>query len=69
MSNSAVLNGGASLFLTTFILVLLPTLSEPSLIVSTLLTHLCGGSAGREGAALQVGGALGNTFAKLFQSY
>ena len=28
---------------------------------------MCGGSAGREGAALQVGGALGNTFAKLFK--
>ena len=39
----------------------------PLIIVSTLLTHLCGGSAGREGAALQVGGALGNTFAKLFK--
>ena len=39
----------------------------PLIIVSTLLTHLCGGSAGREGAALQVGGAIGNTFAKLFK--
>lgn len=39
----------------------------PLIIISTLLTHLCGGSAGREGAALQVGGALGNTFAKLFK--
>ena len=39
----------------------------PLIIVSTLLTHLCGGSDGREGAALQVGGALGNTFAKLFK--
>ena len=36
------------------------------MIISTLLTHLCGGSAGREGAALQVGGSLGNFFAKLF---
>lgn len=38
----------------------------PLIIVSTILTHLCGGSAGREGAALQVGGSLGNAFAKLF---
>ena len=29
------------------------------------LTHLCGGSAGREGAALQVGGSLGNFIAKI----
>ena len=27
----------------------------PLIIISTLLTHLCGGSAGREGAALQIG--------------
>ena len=39
----------------------------PLIIISTLLTHLCGGSAGREGAALQVGGAIGNSFAKLFK--
>ena len=26
----------------------------PAIFLSTLLTHLCGGSAGREGAALQL---------------
>ena len=31
----------------------------PAIFLSTLLTHLCGGSAGREGAALQMGGTLG----------
>ena len=31
----------------------------PSIFVSTILTHLCGGSAGREGAALQMGGTIG----------
>ncbi len=31
----------------------------PSIFAGTVLTHLCGGSAGREGAALQMGGALG----------
>jgi len=31
----------------------------PSIFLGTVLTHLCGGSAGREGAALQMGGALG----------
>lgn len=30
----------------------------PLIFVSTVLTHLCGGSAGREGAALQIGGGL-----------
>ena len=43
-----------------------PVKVAPLIIISTLLTHLCGGSAGREGAALQVGGSLGNFFAKLF---
>ena len=38
----------------------------PAIFLGTVLTHLCGGSAGREGAALQVGGSLGNFFAKLF---
>ena len=43
-----------------------PVKVAPLIIISTLLTHLCGGSAGREGAALQVGGSLGNFFAKVF---
>lgn len=44
-----------------------PVRMAPLIIASTILTHLTGGSAGREGAALQVGGSLGNAFAKLFQ--
>ena len=31
----------------------------PSIFLCTFLTHLCGGSAGREGAALQMGGVIG----------
>ena len=31
----------------------------PSIFLATVLTHLAGGSAGREGAALQMGGSLG----------
>ena len=31
----------------------------PAIFLSTLLTHLVGGSAGREGAALQMGGTIG----------
>ena len=37
----------------------------PSIFLSTLLTHLCGGSAGREGAALQMGGTIGYESGKL----
>lgn len=31
----------------------------PAIFFGTVLTHLCGGSAGREGAALQMGGTMG----------
>lgn len=34
--------------------------SAPLIFVSTTLTHLVGGSAGREGAAIQLGGSIGN---------
>ena len=43
-----------------------PVRVAPLIIISTLLTHLCGGSAGREGAALQVGGSLSNFIAKYY---
>ena len=36
----------------------------PLIFVSTVLTHLFGGSAGREGAALQLGGSIGNFIGK-----
>lgn len=36
----------------------------PLIYVATLLTHLFGGSAGREGAALQMGGSLGSSIAR-----
>ncbi len=38
----------------------LPFRLAPLIFISTLITHLVGGSAGREGAALQMGGAIGN---------
>ena len=34
--------------------------TAPLIFLSTVLTHLCGGSAGREGAALQLGGSMSN---------
>ena len=36
-----------------------PILLVPVIFVSTVITHLFGGSAGREGAALQIGGGIG----------
>ncbi len=37
-----------------------PFLLSPMILVSTVLTHMLGGSAGREGAALQLGGSIGS---------
>ncbi len=36
------------------------------IFVGTVLTHLCGGSAGREGAALQIGGSMGSLIGRIF---
>lgn len=41
-----------------------PIRTAPLIVASTILTHACGGSAGREGAALQLGGSLGNAIGK-----
>ena len=38
----------------------------PAIFLGTILTHLCGGSAGREGAALQMGGTIGRHAGNLF---
>ncbi|MBO7730756.1 MAG: chloride channel protein [Lachnospiraceae bacterium] len=42
----------------------LPIKMTPLITVGTAITHLFGGSAGREGAALQIGGSIGATFAR-----
>jgi len=39
----------------------------PAIFISTALTHLTGGSAGREGAALQLGGAIGVAMSRLMK--
>lgn len=39
----------------------------PAIFVGTVLTHLAGGSAGREGAALQMGGTIGYHSGRLFR--
>ena len=45
----------------------LPFVMAPLIFLSTLITHLLGGSAGREGAALQMGGSLGSAIGKIFR--
>jgi H+/Cl- antiporter ClcA len=42
-----------------------PARMAPLVLVGTLLTHLFGGSAGREGTALQMGGSLASAYARL----
>ncbi len=39
----------------------------PAIFVSTVLTHIAGGSAGKEGAALQIGGSLSSGISKLLK--
>ncbi len=45
----------------------LPVKMAPLIFVSTILTHLFGGSSGREGAALQIGGSIGNQVGRLLR--
>ena len=42
----------------------LPFLLLPAIFLGTVLTHFCGGSAGREGAALQMGGTIGQNLGR-----
>lgn len=44
-----------------------PLRSAPLIFVSTILTHLTGGSAGREGAAIQFGGSIGNQIGRIIK--
>lgn len=41
----------------------------PAIFLSTVLTHLTGGSAGREGAALQLGGSIGVAMSHMMPSH
>ena len=45
----------------------IPIVMIPLVFVSTVVTHFLGGSAGREGAALQLGGCMGYNFGKMFK--
>ena len=44
-----------------------PFKMAPLIFISTVITHLFGGSAGREGAALQLGGSIGNQLGRWFR--
>ncbi|MBQ7032751.1 MAG: chloride channel protein [Clostridia bacterium] len=44
-----------------------PFVMAPLIFISTVMTHLLGGSAGREGAALQLGGSIGYRIGKTFR--
>ncbi|MEN6315852.1 MAG: chloride channel protein [Clostridiaceae bacterium] len=44
-----------------------PPALAPLIFISTVITHLFGGSAGREGAALQLGGSIGSVIGRIFR--
>lgn len=44
-----------------------PLVMAPVIFISTVITHLLGGSAGREGAALQLGGSIGYNIGKVLR--
>lgn len=46
----------------------IPIKVAPLIFIDTVLTHLFGGSAGREGAALQLGGSIGSFIGKVLKS-
>ena len=45
----------------------LPLVVAPLIFVSTFITQILGGSAGREGAAIQIGGAIGTKVGHIFK--
>lgn len=44
-----------------------PYAMAPLIFISSVITHLTGGSSGREGAALQLGGSLGTAVGRIFR--
>ncbi|MFA8343033.1 MAG: chloride channel protein, partial [Rhodothermaceae bacterium] len=45
----------------------IPFRMAPFILLGTVVTHLFGGSAGREGTAIQIGGAISDQFTKLLK--
>jgi len=46
---------------------IIPIVMAPLIFAGTIITHLFGGSAGREGTAVQIGGAFADQFTKLLK--
>lgn len=46
---------------------IIPLKMAPLVFLGTILTHLFGGSAGREGTAVQIGGAIADQFTRIFK--
>jgi H+/Cl- antiporter ClcA len=46
---------------------IIPLRMAPLVVLGTIATHLFGGSAGREGTAVQMGGAIADQFTKVFK--
>ena len=46
---------------------IIPFKMAPLIYVGTVITHLFGGSAGREGTAVQMGGAIASQFSRIFK--
>ena len=46
---------------------IIPLKMAPLVLFGTLITHLFGGSAGREGTAVQMGGAIADQFTRIFK--
>ena len=44
-----------------------PVLLAPAIFIGSVITHLFGGSAGKEGAALQLGGSISSAFSRIFK--
>ena len=44
-----------------------PARLTPLVLIGTLITHLCGGSAGREGTAVQMGGSMASVLGRQFK--
>jgi H+/Cl- antiporter ClcA len=45
----------------------IPTRMAPFILITTVVTHLFGGSAGREGTAVQIGGSMASFMAKILR--
>lgn len=45
----------------------LSPLLAPAIFIGSVITHLCGGSAGKEGAALQLGGSVSSAVSKILK--